>query len=156
MDYKCSCGKTTTLDAHEELTTEFKCPQCGITSKLNQRGNPSPHPKPWIAALLAVLSPGLGHFYSGNIKIGVTLIGISPVLAFASLLLSFYWDAPPFNMVVPLLAGLAYFIFSIFSAVKVAKTYHTLDEAEAYHEFPLLSSHSSWWCVNGSPDRINL
>ncbi|MBK7092362.1 MAG: signal peptidase I [bacterium] len=50
------------------------------------------------------------------------------MLAFASLLLSFYWDAPPFNMVVPLLAGLAYFIFSIFSAVKVAKTYHTLDE----------------------------
>lgn len=128
MDYKCTCGETTTLKSHEELAVEFKCPKCGTISRLDQSGNPNPHPKPWIAALLAVLSPGLGHFYSGNIKIGVTLIGIGPVLVFVSLLLSFHWDAPPFNMVVPLLAGLAYFIFSIFSAVKVAKTYHTLVE----------------------------
>ncbi len=94
-------------------------------SESRAQANPKPHPKPLVAGLLAVLSPGLGHLYAGSLKFAISLLVITIVLSNILWFMIIFWEAPPFNVMIPLLISAAFLIYSILSAVRAARAYHT-------------------------------
>ena len=122
MDYKCSCGTTTTLSEQEVLSRNFKCPNCGKTRQRQRK----PHPKPIIAGLLTVIAPGTGHLYAGSIKFGVAILATAVVLANIEWAMIVFWEASPVNIVLPLIMSLAFLVFSVVSAAKTARAYHAV------------------------------
>lgn len=124
MEYKCPCGTISTLNDQEALSAEFRCPHCG---KIRDLGKPSrrPHPKPLVAGLLAVLSPGLGHLYAGGLKFAISLLVVTIVLSNILWFMIIFWEAPPFNVLIPLVISAAFLVYSIVSAVRAAQAYHT-------------------------------
>ncbi len=124
MEYKCPCGTTSTLNDQEALSAEFKCPHCGKIRDLS-KPNRKPHPKPVVAGLLAVLSPGLGHLYAGSLKFAISLLVATIVLSNILWFMIIFWEAPPFNILIPLVVSAVFLVYSIVSAVRVAKAYHT-------------------------------
>jgi signal peptidase I len=78
-------------------------------------------PSPWLAALLTVLTPGLGHLYIGQARRGITLFGLvmiaDTLLMFAMMgVLARFWM---FATSLMLLIGL--WLFIVFDAVARAR-----------------------------------
>lgn len=80
----CQCGgklkHVESIENIDELDiTKNICSQCGKEifngSKLCERCQRSPK-KPWLAGLLSLILPGLGHFYAGSIIIGFIGLGL--------------------------------------------------------------------------------
>ncbi len=122
MEYRCLCGTTSTLTEQEVLLPDFKCPNCGRVRQPLRKA----HPRPILAGLLALLAPGLGHLYGGSLKLAISFLVAAIVLANIEMAMVVFWDAQPFNVVLPLLSSLVFLVVSIVSAVKVAKSYHAL------------------------------
>jgi len=106
--------------------------------------------KPWLAALLSFLCPGLGQLYNGNMKLALSAL---PVGALLTLFTSFYL----FDTLNKLLTALALgFVFDTIYAV------------QAYREAKRLGSiergrYQSWWVyiafavvLYGLPDAYGL
>lgn len=90
--------------------------------------------KPWVAGLLAFLTIGLGHIYSGEIKKGLILyLGQGLVLAVILLLLVI----KPIALVLFLVfsIGLTYFLFNLFDAVKIAKNKSALYSLRKFNKW---------------------
>lgn len=77
--------------------------------------------KPWIAALLALATPGLGHMYVGRpgraIAIWLMFFVAVPLLVIASFALL----AKPLNILVPFLFSNLFGILVLFDAVVIAR-----------------------------------
>jgi signal peptidase I len=96
--------------------------------------------RPWIAALLTLLSTGLGHLYSGNPRRGLILFGIGQflLLAFA---VSVTVIVPNFIfMLFAVVVGFAFTIICIFDAVSIAKR-----KKENYE----LATYNRWFAYVG-------
>lgn len=75
---------------------------------------------PWIAGLLAFVTIGLGHIYSGEVKKGLFLyFGQGLVLAVVLPLLIIKPDVVGLSF--SLIVGLAYFVYNLIDAVQTAK-----------------------------------
>ena len=78
--------------------------------------------KPWVAGLLSFLAPGLGHLYAGRPLKGL-LIGASlliTVIVFAAIAMAPLGPSP-FNVIVGFAMPASVFVFSIMSAVRLAR-----------------------------------
>jgi signal peptidase I len=98
--------------------------------------NQRPGPSPWVAALLTLLAPGLGHLYIGQPRRGIALFALvmiaDTLLMFAMMgVLARFWM---FATSLALLIGL--WLYIMFDAVLRARRTHT---------FPLQSINS--WTV---------
>lgn len=124
MDIKCKCGSELTLSDQEVLSGSYTCPECGTQRKIRR----NEHPRPWVAGLLSLLFPGLGHLYAGGYKYAISLMCSSIVISILLLLVLVHWDANPFNVVLPIAIGFFFPIAAIVSAVRQARTYHSLPE----------------------------
>lgn len=75
---------------------------------------------PWIAGLLAFVTIGLGHIYSGEVKKGLFLyFGQGLILAVVLPLLIIKPDVVGLSF--SLIVGLAYFVYNLIDAVQTAK-----------------------------------
>jgi len=82
---------------------------------------PSRPRKPWLAALLSFLWPGLGQVYNGRFRKGLTLLGISAAWQFFGI-----GAVETFRWWLSSLAG--YFLFSVYAAWEARRQAQTLDE----------------------------
>ncbi|MGH8015548.1 MAG: signal peptidase I [Candidatus Zixiibacteriota bacterium] len=74
----------------------------------------------WLAALLNIVSVGLGHMYCGKLKKGI-LFGLSAlILGNIILALLIYWDLAPFNILLPLVIIIAFWAFLLIDSWKAA------------------------------------
>ena len=81
-------------------------PQPNSSLAQEQRGS-----RPWLAALLSVLSPGLGHIYAGHVRRGITVF-LSVLVSGGVLLFAMVrapW--PPLNVMFPVVGLLALLVF---------------------------------------------
>src|SRR5262249_60428479 len=99
---KASCGLTQPLARVRKPETMMAASVADYAATANERGGPSPR----VAALLSILTPGLGHVYIGQARLG---IGLAPrVIARGTLLLFARMGGPArFWAVVVSLAPLA-------------------------------------------------
>jgi signal peptidase I len=91
--------------------------------------------RPLIAALLSLLSTGLGHFYSGNPKRGLFFFGIGAflVLVFAA---SFALiDPNVFFILFAVAIGIAFIVFYISDAILIAKRNKEYYEPAKYNRW---------------------
>lgn len=122
MEHKCECGTTVEVDSHEILAGTYRCPNCGRINKLKAKT----HPKPLIAIVLSLVFPGIGHLYAGGTTFAILTMVSTVLLSNALYALMVFWDAAPFNIVIPILLSLIFFVSVLVSAAKKAKEYHTL------------------------------
>ena len=76
--------------------------------------------RPWIAALLTLLSRGLGHLYAGNPKRGLILFGIE-LLLIVSLMSVVVIIPNIITMLFVVVSGLAFLIYCIIDATSFAR-----------------------------------
>jgi signal peptidase I len=94
--------------------------------------------KPWVAGLLSFLAPGLGHLYAGRPLKGL-LIGASlliTVIVFAAIAMAPLGPSP-FNVIVGFAMPASVFVFSIMSAVRLARNQGASYQLKAYNKWYL-------------------
>lgn len=77
--------------------------------------------KPWQAALLSLLQPGLGQIYNGQAKKGLLCLGLSWVTILVSLAILYELPLPPFNIALPLVLLLALMLSLLVDAMRTAQ-----------------------------------
>jgi signal peptidase I len=78
--------------------------------------------KPWLAALLSVLQPGLGQLYNGQVAKGLLWFFALLITLYICLGLMFYAPLhPPYNVTLPILLLMSVYVAIIRDAVRVAK-----------------------------------
>jgi hypothetical protein len=73
---------------------------------------------PWVAALLTVLAPGLGHIYVGEARRGLLGAAAIGVVVLAVMLPV---RAAPWNLLVPILGALAIYAWLLVDAFRAAR-----------------------------------
>jgi signal peptidase I len=94
--------------------------------------------RPWVAGLLSFLVPGLGHLYAGRPLKGL-LIGASllvTVIVFAAIAMAPFGPAP-FNVMVGFAMPVSVVVFSIMSAVRLARNQGASYQLKAYNKWYL-------------------
>jgi signal peptidase I len=124
VDQKCKCGARVELEDYGVLSLSYRCPNCGRTNRLRAQM----HPKPLIAVLLSFVFPGIGHLYAGGTTFAVSTMISTVLLSNALYALMIFWDAAPFNILVPMLVSLFFFVSVLVSAGKKAAEYHTFQK----------------------------
>ena len=76
--------------------------------------------KPWLAGLLSFFTIGLGHIYAGEAKKGISLY-LGQGLILSILLLFLIIEQNLFVLLLSVIIGVAYFFFSLISAINTAK-----------------------------------
>jgi signal peptidase I len=77
--------------------------------------------RPWIAALLTLLTMGLGHLYSGSPKRGLFLFAITKILLIVYAVSALIITPNLAALVFALVGGLAFTIFCVIDAVLIAR-----------------------------------
>jgi signal peptidase I len=98
--------------------------------------------RPWIAALLTLLTIGLGHLYAGNPKRGLILFCIGKILIDILFVLLFFIfpDFIVFFLLVWIILSFAFLVFCVFDSVSIAKR-----EKENYE----LAKYNRWFVYVG-------
>lgn len=78
-------------------------------------------PKPWVAGLLAFCTVGLGHMYCGRLATGVLFAGGMLTLGALAPWGVLYFPFAPANVIVPVVAVVFFWIWSIAHAIGVAR-----------------------------------
>src|SRR5215468_1534936 len=78
--------------------------------------------KPWLAGLLSLFVPGLGHIYNGQARKGVLLYCLYGIVALASVVILLELSLAPLNVVLPLGVLLAGYLYILLDAVKMARS----------------------------------
>lgn len=79
--------------------------------------------KPWVAALLSAVFPGLGQVYSGRVKKGFLLSCLFLVIVVASVIVMMEYSAAPLNVIIPFFTIVATFLFILIDAMITAKRF---------------------------------
>jgi signal peptidase I len=96
--------------------------------------------KPWVAAVLTLLSRGLGHLYTGNPRRGVILFVIEQ-LAFTVFIFSAVVITPDiYFLIIAIILSLSYAIFCVCDAMRIAK-----QNENSY----TLKSYNRWYVYAG-------
>ncbi len=91
--------------------------------------------RPWIAALLTLLTRGLGHLYSGSPKRGLILFGIEQCLLIVFAVSVLIIVPNPASLVFALVGGLAFIVFCVVDAVSIAKKHKENYEVAKYNRW---------------------
>jgi signal peptidase I len=92
--------------------------------------------RPWVAAILTLLTTGLGHLYAGEAKRGLVLFGINQFLPFVGALAFLFVTPNVFFLLLVIFVGLAFTVFCIVDAALTARR-----KKDAYH----LKSYNKWY-----------
>jgi signal peptidase I len=76
--------------------------------------------KPWIAGLLTLVSKGLGHLYAGNPSRGFVVFGIEQCLVISLGISTMIYTPDIYVLFLAVAIGIAFTIFCIVDAVKIA------------------------------------
>lgn len=95
--------------------------------------------KPWVAGLLAFITIGLGHIYSGKITNGVALC-FGQVLLITILLFLLINIPNILFFIFAFILIISYYLFSIFDAIKIAK-----HKSHSY----TINKFNKWYCYVG-------
>ncbi len=77
--------------------------------------------KPWLAALLSLLLPGLGQLYCARLGRAVLMVMGSVVIYNVAMAILVFSDLNPFNVALPGLMTLAYLLVVMVDAYRIAK-----------------------------------
>ena len=77
--------------------------------------------KPWVAVVLNLLLPGLGHVYMGKAVTAVILFAVAIIIGNVAYAIFIYSDAAPFNVLAPILFGLVWWIVLILVSIRSAR-----------------------------------
>ncbi len=90
--------------------------------------------RPWLAALLTLLTRGLGHLYVGNPRRGLILCGIEQLCTVA--LVAIIIIVPnKLSLLFAVFGGIAYIAYCIFDAVSIAKKNKDNYELKKYNRW---------------------
>lgn len=89
--------------------------------------------KPWIAGLLSLLQPGLGHVYDGETRKAL-IIYLTPFLLIPLLVFGLYSRFAVYCLALLALFALTYYVIVIFDAVRVAKIYYITYPLKKYNK----------------------
>ena len=81
--------------------------------------------KPWLAAILDLLMPGLGQLYCGYMARGIILFIISIIVMNIALAAFVFIEVPPLNVILMALTALSMWIFLIFNGYITARKVHS-------------------------------
>lgn len=95
---------------------------------------------PWVAALLSIALPGLGHVYVGEPRRGIVLWAALVVTALASFFILLQVDIAPLNMLVPLAVFLGMWLYVHVDAII---------RARRTTEFSV-RAYNRWWVYLGA------
>lgn len=91
--------------------------------------------KPWLAALLTLLTPGLGHVYAGNANRGLVAYLCVLVTVLSYFLGPVTWIPAPANIIASFALGLVCFTYVIYDAVVVARMNRNDCQLRAYNRW---------------------
>lgn len=77
--------------------------------------------KPWLAAILNLLMPGLGQLYCGYLTRGIVLFIVTIVVMNIALAAFVFIEVPPLNVILMALIALSMWIFLIFNGYMTAR-----------------------------------
>ena len=77
--------------------------------------------KPLVAILLSMFSPGLGHIYCGRLRMAIWLAVTGLIIGNVLFYLMVYWEAAPFNIILPLAGIVTWLVFVTSHAYQLAK-----------------------------------
>ncbi len=84
-----------------------------LSSRLSRR-------KPWLAAVLNVVWPGVGHLYAGRGRLALVLLLLAPVAGTVISLLPFIIPVPVANILVPAVLAVALLALFAWDAARAA------------------------------------
>lgn len=91
--------------------------------------------KPWVAALLSVVFPGLGQVYTGRVKKGLLLSCLFLVILVASVMVMMEYSAAPLNVIIPFFTVIATFLFILIDAMITAKRFGGMYLRRCYNKW---------------------
>ncbi|MFH1374361.1 MAG: signal peptidase I [bacterium] len=103
----------------------------------------------WLAALLTVCLPGLGHHYCGRTRRGIVAWVLVVVIANACFAALLFVDAAPLNVILPLVLGLAAGVAVVVDSVKTAKAVDTSFRSTKYHRWYVYIVIIAAWIILG-------
>jgi signal peptidase I len=77
--------------------------------------------KPWVAVMLTLLTKGLGHLYTGEIKRGLVLYFLEYLLLLFAVVAFLYFAPSPTFYVLVVLLGFAYTVYCVVDAMLIAR-----------------------------------
>lgn len=83
--------------------------------------SPKPHRKPWQAAVLSLLLPGLGQIHNGELTKGIVFFCLLWAVVIVGLVIGMELSLPPFNVAVPVLIVLSVYLCIAVDAIRVAR-----------------------------------
>ncbi len=83
------------------------CPGCASQSSSGQPWRP----RRWLAVLLGILVPGLGHFYVSSLRPAILVVVASVLAGYAALTCLIRVDTAPLNLVLFAVLVLGYYLF---------------------------------------------
>ncbi|MFN2304622.1 MAG: signal peptidase I, partial [Anaerolineales bacterium] len=95
---------------------------------------------PFLAGLLSVFMPGLGHAYAGEAKRGIIIFIVSLIACALALLLGLI-PYQPFNLASIVIIYFAVYLFAIIDAVRIARPRR--------HEY-VLKKYNRWYVYLGA------
>lgn len=81
--------------------------------------------KPWLAAILNLLMPGLGQLYCGYLTRGIVLFIVTIIVMNIATAAFVFIEAPPLNVIVMALIALSMGTFLIFNGYMTARKVHS-------------------------------
>ncbi len=89
--------------------------------------------KLWVAGILSLIQPGLGHIYNGEMRKAL-IIYLAPFLLTPLLILGLYSRFVIYCLVLFALFIFTYYVLVIFDAVRIAKIFNTQYSLKKYNE----------------------
>lgn len=87
--------------------------------------------KPWLAVLLTLFTPGLGHLYCGKVRNGIYLFIGSQVINFSS----YFLLHDPYGMLLTIILGISYTLYCLIDSYKSAKVSQVGYEMKKYNRW---------------------
>lgn len=91
--------------------------------------------KPWMAALLTLLTRGLGHLYAGKPKRGLILFAIEQLLMVGFALFALVYTPDIYSLAVFVVVGIGFGIYCILDAMKFARAKRQHYELAKYNRW---------------------
>jgi len=91
--------------------------------------------KPWLAALLSLLVPGLGFLYCGKLRIAISIFLGGIILGNICLAVILFGDFNPYNIILPVLLALGFIISVVILTFIKAKHYGTVSLSNKFKKY---------------------
>lgn len=91
--------------------------------------------RPWVAALLSIVTPGLGHLYNGEPNKGALFYASALVVSVVSLVLLLRLPGAPLNVILPLALPVGWVLYIAIDAFRRARRVGTVFTPRGYNRW---------------------